>query len=146
MTIVALPIVWPLLLAGLALAVGRRRRAARTVGLLGSLGMTVASVALLVGLGAMIGKLLEVTGGTQVLADTLVGMAESPMQLVTDRDRYRPVDIPVLHGSNERIRTATGWTPQIPIEQTLADLLAECRTRVRAAGAVQAGRTSRSTS
>lgn len=36
-------------------------------------GTTLAAVALLVGLGAMIGKLLEVTGGAQVLADTLVG-------------------------------------------------------------------------
>ena len=35
-------------------------------------GTTLASVALLVGLGAMIGKLLEVTGGAQVLADSLV--------------------------------------------------------------------------
>ena len=35
-------------------------------------GTTLASVALLVGLGAMIGRLLEVTGGAQVLADTLI--------------------------------------------------------------------------
>jgi len=35
-------------------------------------GSTLASVALLVGLGAMIGRLLEVTGGAQVLADTLI--------------------------------------------------------------------------
>ncbi len=41
--------------------------------LLEGFGSTLASVALLVGLGAMIGKLLEVTGGAQVLADTLVG-------------------------------------------------------------------------
>ena len=41
--------------------------------LLEGFGTTLASVALLVGLGAMIGKLLEVTGGAQVLADTLVG-------------------------------------------------------------------------
>ncbi len=41
--------------------------------LLSGFGTTLASVALLVGLGAMIGKLLEVTGGAQVLADTLVG-------------------------------------------------------------------------
>ncbi|MDO5739939.1 MAG: gluconate:H+ symporter [Ornithinimicrobium sp.] len=33
---------------------------------------TLGSVALLVGLGAMIGRLLEVTGGAQVLADTLI--------------------------------------------------------------------------
>lgn len=41
--------------------------------LLEGFGTTLASVALLVGLGAMIGKLLEVTGGARVLADTLVG-------------------------------------------------------------------------
>lgn len=35
-------------------------------------GSTLASVALLVGLGAMIGRLLEVTGGAQALADTLI--------------------------------------------------------------------------
>lgn len=36
-------------------------------------GNTLASVALLVGLGAMIGRLLEVTGGAEVLANTLIG-------------------------------------------------------------------------
>lgn len=41
--------------------------------LLEGFGSTLAGVALLVGLGAMIGKLLEVTGGAQVLADGLVG-------------------------------------------------------------------------
>ncbi|RZU32565.1 GntP family permease [Blastococcus saxobsidens] len=41
--------------------------------LLAGFGSTLASVALLVGLGAMIGKLLEVTGGATVLADTLIG-------------------------------------------------------------------------
>lgn len=40
--------------------------------LLTGFGNTLASVALLVGFGAMIGRLLEVTGGAQVLADRLV--------------------------------------------------------------------------
>jgi len=47
-------------------------------------GNTLASVALLVGLGAMIGRLLEVTGGAQVLADTLVnrfGEKRAPLAL-----------------------------------------------------------------
>lgn len=42
--------------------------------LLTGFGNTLAAVALLVGLGAMIGRLLEVTGGAQVLADTLIGV------------------------------------------------------------------------
>lgn len=52
--------------------------------LLDGFGGTLASVALLVGLGAMIGRLLEVTGGAQVLADTLVarfGEKRAPLAL-----------------------------------------------------------------
>ncbi|MDP1848156.1 MAG: GntP family permease [Solirubrobacteraceae bacterium] len=40
--------------------------------LVGGLGTTLGSVALLVGFGAMLGRLLEVTGGAQVLADALL--------------------------------------------------------------------------
>ncbi len=40
--------------------------------MLSGFGGTLASVALLVGLGAMIGRLLEITGGAKVLADTLI--------------------------------------------------------------------------
>lgn len=41
--------------------------------MLAGFGSTLAAVALLVGLGAMIGKILEATGGADVLADTLIG-------------------------------------------------------------------------
>ncbi len=41
--------------------------------LLEGFGGTLATVALLVGFGAMLGRMLEVTGGAQVLADTLIG-------------------------------------------------------------------------
>lgn len=41
-------------------------------------GNTLASVALLVGIGAMIGRLLEVTGGAKVLADTLINKFGAP--------------------------------------------------------------------
>ncbi len=67
----------------------------------------------------------------QELADTLVGMATSPMTLVTDPDRYRPVDIPILRGSNRKIHAATGWAPSYSITDTLGDLLDECRARAR---------------
>lgn len=40
--------------------------------LLSGFGNTLAAVALLVGFGAMIGRLLEITGGAKVLADTLI--------------------------------------------------------------------------
>ncbi len=52
--------------------------------LLNGFGGTLASVALLVGLGAMIGRLLEITGGAKVLADTLInkfGEQKAPLAL-----------------------------------------------------------------
>lgn len=52
--------------------------------LLGGFGSTLASVALLVGLGAMIGRMLEITGGAKVLADTLInkfGEEKAPFAL-----------------------------------------------------------------
>lgn len=52
--------------------------------LLTGFGNTLASVALLVGLGAMIGRLLEITGGAKVLADTLInkfGEKKAPFAL-----------------------------------------------------------------
>ena len=67
----------------------------------------------------------------QALADLLVGLARSPIELVTDPALLRPVDLPVLRGDASKLRAATGWEPRIPIEQTVADLLDDMRERVR---------------
>ena len=57
------------------------------------------------------------------IAEQLVGLAAFPMTLELDPDLLRPVDLKVLCGDNTKIRTHTGWAPQIPIETTLFDLL-----------------------
>lgn len=64
------------------------------------------------------------------LAVRMVGMARKPMRLVADPALQRPVDIPVLRGDNTKLRAATGWAPEIPLEQTLGDLLDEWRQQV----------------
>jgi GDP-4-dehydro-6-deoxy-D-mannose reductase len=40
-----------------------------------------------------------------------------------DPDLMRPADIPHLVGDAAKLRQATGWTPRIPLEQTLKDVL-----------------------
>jgi GDP-4-dehydro-6-deoxy-D-mannose reductase len=61
------------------------------------------------------------------VAERLLAMAAHPMELVPDPALQRPVDIPVLVGDNRRLVAATGWSPHIPLETTLADVLADWR-------------------
>ena len=64
------------------------------------------------------------------LLDILVAMSRVTLEVRADPLRMRPSDNPVVLGDNRRIRAEVGWTPQIPIEQTLGDLLDYWRTRV----------------
>lgn len=68
----------------------------------------------------------------QELADKLVGMAKRAISLRRDPSLERPIDLPVLRGDATKLRAATGWEPEIPIDRTLVDLLEDLRTRVRA--------------
>jgi GDP-4-dehydro-6-deoxy-D-mannose reductase len=67
----------------------------------------------------------------QQLAEALLSMARQPMELKFDPALERPIDVPVLLGDYSRLRAATGWEPEIALEQTLADLLDDVRERVR---------------
>ncbi len=64
------------------------------------------------------------------VADTMLSMSDAPLELVVDPELVRPVDVPRLVGDPARLRAATGWEPQIPLEQTLRDVLATARSRV----------------
>ena len=46
-----------------------------------------------------------------------------------DADKLRKTEVHSLIGSNRRISEETGWSPRIPIDQTLLDLLANWRQR-----------------
>jgi GDP-4-dehydro-6-deoxy-D-mannose reductase len=60
----------------------------------------------------------------------LVGLARCPIDVEPDPDRFRPAELPVVCGDASRLRSATGWKPQIPLEQTLADALDYARNAV----------------
>lgn len=66
----------------------------------------------------------------QDLADQLVAQARVPLRLEVDPALLRPVELPVLRGSHARLTAATGWEPEIPISQTLTDLLEDWRVRL----------------
>jgi len=57
------------------------------------------------------------------IVDLLVEKARCPIEIVPDPARLRPGERPVVWGDASKLRAATGWMPEIPLRQTLADAL-----------------------
>lgn len=66
------------------------------------------------------------------LVDLLIGMARCPVTVELDPTRLRPSELPVVWGDASKLTAATGWKPEIPLEQTLADTLDYARHLVSA--------------
>jgi GDP-4-dehydro-6-deoxy-D-mannose reductase len=77
------------------------------------------------------GEVYNVCSGTgvsvQEIADQLLAQSRRPIQLVIDPALVRTVDVPRFVGSNAKLRKATGWNPEIPLDQTLSDVLEAAR-------------------
>jgi len=67
------------------------------------------------------------------LLDMMLKRARISIRVVVDPARYRPNDSPVVQGNPARIREELGWTPKIPLEQTVEDVLAYWRDHTPAA-------------
>ena len=57
------------------------------------------------------------------LLDILIGLSRARVSVQVDPQRLRPSDVRRLRGDGTKFATHTGWRPEIPLEQTLADLL-----------------------
>ena len=55
--------------------------------------------------------------------DLMVARARVPVRVRVDAARFRPNDLPLLVGDPTRIREELGWTPRIPLSETLDDLV-----------------------
>jgi GDP-4-dehydro-6-deoxy-D-mannose reductase len=62
--------------------------------------------------------------------DILVSLARCPIEVEEDPSRFRASEVTELSGDPSKLRTATGWAPTIPLEQTLADALDAARAAV----------------
>ena len=56
--------------------------------------------------------------------------ARLPVRHEIEQARVRAHDVPEVRGSAERLRAATGWRPEIPLERTVADALDDWRERL----------------
>lgn len=77
------------------------------------------------------GEVYNVATGHDVvigdLALRLIRLSGLDLELVTDAVELRPADVPVLRGDPGKLQRATGWSPEVPLDQTLADVLAYWR-------------------
>jgi GDP-4-dehydro-6-deoxy-D-mannose reductase len=73
------------------------------------------------------GEVYNVCRGESVsirdVAERLLALAGVDIPIEIDPERVRPVDLPELRGDGSRLEKATGWTPEIPLDQTLTDVL-----------------------
>ncbi|RMG85361.1 MAG: SDR family oxidoreductase [Chloroflexi bacterium] len=71
------------------------------------------------------------TYSAQDILDVLFQYTDVEIEVRVDESRLRPVDIPIIQGDATRLQATTGWQPEIPFEQTLKDVLEDCRQRVK---------------
>jgi len=64
--------------------------------------------------------------------DRLLARARVPVRIRVDQARLRPNDVPLMLGNPARIQAELGWSPDIPLDQTLDDLLNDWRARSKA--------------
>jgi GDP-4-dehydro-6-deoxy-D-mannose reductase len=57
--------------------------------------------------------------------------ARLPVRHDVDPERFRPHDVPEVRGSAELLTAASGWKPEIPLNQTVADALDAWRERLK---------------
>jgi GDP-4-dehydro-6-deoxy-D-mannose reductase len=67
------------------------------------------------------------------LIELVRGAARVPVRHEVDTERVRAHDVREISGSAERLRAASGWRPEIPLDRTVVDALDAWRTRLGAA-------------
>lgn len=76
-----------------------------------------------------VGEAYHVASGRDVsiaeLAERLAERIAPSVRFVVDPALVRPVAIPFARGSYEKLREATGWSPSIPLDVSLDDVIAD---------------------
>ena len=65
------------------------------------------------------------------LLDILLGLSEIDIDVRVDPARLRPVDVPEIRGDASKLRRDAGWRPSLSFEETLQDVLTDCRRRAQ---------------
>jgi len=79
------------------------------------------------------GQIYNICSGKAVsghdMVSGLLKAAGSAAPLRQDPSKMRPSDTPEIYGDASKLASATGWQPEIALETTLADVIADWRSR-----------------
>lgn len=53
----------------------------------------------------------------------LISLSYKEIKVEIDKEKFRPVDVPIVQCDNSKIKEDTGWKPEISIDETLKDVL-----------------------
>jgi GDP-4-dehydro-6-deoxy-D-mannose reductase len=71
------------------------------------------------------------TSSVRELIELLAGATRLRIGHEIDAERVRPHDVPEVRGSAGRLREASGWEPELPLERTIADALDAWRVQLQ---------------
>ena len=60
----------------------------------------------------------------------ILALSDKKIEVEIDRNKLRPVDVPVIEADISKINQLTGWKPKIPLDQTIQETLDYWRERV----------------
>ncbi|NDJ84509.1 MAG: GDP-mannose 4,6-dehydratase [Chloroflexi bacterium] len=67
----------------------------------------------------------------QALVEKLIALSPQKIEIETEQDRLRPLDVPRVVGDASKLQQLTGWQVEIPLDATLRDILEDKRSRLR---------------
>ncbi len=80
------------------------------------------------------GEIYNVCSGRAIVLKDILNMllsfSSKKIEVKVDANKIRKKEIPLLLGNNEKIRKEVNWTPKIPFDQTLRELLDYWREKV----------------
>ncbi len=65
------------------------------------------------------GKAVEIRS----ILDMILGESEKQIEVRVDPAKLRPVDVPIIEADISKLKNDTGWTPEIPLIQTIRETL-----------------------
>ena len=83
----------------------------------------------------MPGEIYNVGSGKAIkirkILDVILSQSRTKIEVQIDPAKLRPSDIPIIAADTSKLYETTGWKPEIPLEQTVSDVLEYWRSELR---------------